>query len=548
MRILWVDDESKKLKQEGGTGKWFGQLDFVEIDRFSTALNEISDSLEKYDLILLDINLDGRPENPEPDSGIVSRAISAINGSTKNEYDEKEYGEFLQSAGFYLYHKIIEKGFPKERIRFLTGYFEGDDFNSRKQKFKSIFYDRNSTRIQKDEAAKGLFVSLNEEQRKEFIAALQKEKDLDKFLENLDIKKKDDKYVGTYESYLNYSRIAKLELPGAFDKSKPEGCKQWLNQFFTRDDKNKDSHSDLDYLELRRGILDTCDGIVDGIKNKKINITSPFNDKNADDQGYADGPLNLETFVQELRALVQSHSVPNSQNLPRLYFTLASVFTRPFERFTGRSGDQYKIFNGGYIQEKKQGDNRKKIHAGYAIPATLVRNWIAHGLMSNNCSDLSAPDVAFLFVSAIYCICGFACQKNFPSMFYENINEGKVLSKVYDILKTLYENPYGQSNKWHPDRPLYMIKRRGMKEYSGWEKRNFVEHMYWSLLLSSVEQEDAYVMRDQECNCGDFFSLHGPYLLVTYEMVKESSKTPFRDLIGMAYRSLANIEGKKTNP
>ena len=102
LKILWVEDEYSEQKQVS----WFNNRSVCVKTSFDEGEEAINNCLTQFDLIVLDINL----ENSEHTDKVKELA--------------KQFGiteqEFLQESGMNLFLNLLENGFPKEQIIFLT--------------------------------------------------------------------------------------------------------------------------------------------------------------------------------------------------------------------------------------------------------------------------------------------------------------------------------------------------------------------------------------------------------------------------------------------
>ena len=102
LNILWVEDEYSEQKQI----QWFKDRRVTVENNFDAAEKVINSDLNKYDVVVLDINL----ENSGHSENVKKYA---------NSFGLKVH-EFLEKSGMNLYFMLLENGFPKERIIFLT--------------------------------------------------------------------------------------------------------------------------------------------------------------------------------------------------------------------------------------------------------------------------------------------------------------------------------------------------------------------------------------------------------------------------------------------
>ena len=113
-RVLWVEDNERELNDS--IKSLFVETEKKSVDSMQKAIEEISsERLYNYDTIVLDIDFrDDRSSNYET---VISRLKERIylNKDQCNEHYLKENG------GYLLFLYLLERGYPSDRIAFLTG-------------------------------------------------------------------------------------------------------------------------------------------------------------------------------------------------------------------------------------------------------------------------------------------------------------------------------------------------------------------------------------------------------------------------------------------
>ena len=104
MRILWIEDDPNISERDFFGSNVFKAHEIVQIREFEAASRVISEDLEQYDYIIIDINLENSPVGD-----FANGLIDQFNLTEK---------AFLKEAGFHLYIQLMEKGFPKKRTIF----------------------------------------------------------------------------------------------------------------------------------------------------------------------------------------------------------------------------------------------------------------------------------------------------------------------------------------------------------------------------------------------------------------------------------------------
>ncbi|WP_462410379.1 hypothetical protein [Neobacillus sp. Marseille-QA0830] len=114
-KILWVEDfDSGRQTMD----KYDFDQTYVHVVRdFADALLYIKEEYGTFDTVLLDINLElGEVESEE---------VQKIMGEylhPNRQFQDIGKRELKDNAGFYVYLYLLHKGFPRDRVCFLTGY------------------------------------------------------------------------------------------------------------------------------------------------------------------------------------------------------------------------------------------------------------------------------------------------------------------------------------------------------------------------------------------------------------------------------------------
>lgn len=488
MRILWIDDDYDEQKKQNWFGDILEQHEVQAIANFEEASDEISVRLEHYDLMVIDINLFKEGTKIE----------SIINRAEQFDLSPREY---LQEGGFHLYLQLLKQGFAQNRIIFLTGNVDTEDDTEllidemKETRDVATYKERhNKLRTKMSPEEQQTFDALVNAKKREpiftFLRQWQQDKKaatIGKFTEELktvitgsqldDNKKnrmfafveecKQKVHIGGNDIHDIYNRFkkrfneARLIPPKAIKKSPIEVAgelQQWLRQFCERDSNNPITY---DYLTLRRGILD----VLNHIEDNKPPLNASF-DKDSDD------PVNISVFLTGLRFLLQNHKVPPSDDETQyLYLSLCDYLTKPFERFASKD-----LYKGTY---KPIGKLEIKLDKEYAIPAYLVRNWIAHTVMDNSQSKLDAQDVGFIFLTVIKCMLGNGGLKAFKSFYcYPKVDDDVLINQLVDL----------QNQRYDYLKPIFdVISSKGQKNVnSHWQTEDFVGHIYASFLFCCV--------------------------------------------------------------
>jgi CheY-like chemotaxis protein len=236
------------------------------------------------------------------------------------------------------------------------------------------------------------------------------------------------------------------------DSKQVEEFRETLGKF------SKDEH-----LNLRRGILEVLTPI------ESLPTQPPF-EENGDD------PVNGVAFVNGLRFLLKDHRIPSSEeDIQRFYLVLCDYLTKPFERFSIES-----LHRGLYRW-------KVKVSKEYVMPAYFMRNWIAHGVMSNSQSKLSAKDVGFVFIIVIKSLFHYSCLETFKTLYGSPDKSIDLIGLLSDLHKKHYSSPPDSSPIECDIFELIRLKGEKKKRDSDWQNEPFVAHLYASFLFHTLE-------------------------------------------------------------
>lgn len=204
--------------------------------------------------------------------------------------------------------------------------------------------------------------------------------------------------------------------------------------------------SENEHLNLRRGILDVL------IQIEKLPTKPPFEENSGD-------PVNREAFVDGLKFLLKDHRIPANEEIRHFYLALCDYLTKPFERFSRNYRDKY------------------------VMPTYFMRNWIAHGVMSNSQSQLFAKDVGFVFIIVIKSLFDYSCLEAFKTLYTSHGEaEPRNLIGLLSELHEYYSSP--------PECDIFeLIRLKGEKKRNtdNWPNEPFVAHLYASFLFHALK-------------------------------------------------------------
>jgi hypothetical protein len=443
MRILWVED-NEKISQRL-INEWFGNFekdhDIKRFKSFGESYHYINNDLNNFDLVILDINLESGTD------------INLVDFPDIIFPEENE--SFLKEAGFHLYLQLLRKGFPIDRIIFLTSNTNNAD---KDQRLTLVQNFENARKEKNRELLKIYQVEIEQSLTPIQLSDFQTILDTKPFKETLvwlkdwaapEMIDGELPNKNTYNDLESRFKEARLKLPEAFEKGKSCGhsLQKWLAQHCSKTNEN---HDIFDYLTLRRGILDVIQLIEN---NQKIILQSKFEEI-----------LDKTSFLEGLKWQVRDFNLAANPH-KSVYFAICDYLSKPFETFNWKND----ISNFSVQPE--------------IIPLYLLRNWIAHGLIfgsENTVLNAQITGLAFLWaMKSIFGIEEYGYKEELKRLFSLNTRSFNLLS---DYNATLNKDV------------LEKINTRGMKPTNkrgsfvgnqNWQQENYVSHCYASYLLAS---------------------------------------------------------------
>ena len=509
MKILWIEDQSNDTKEE-----FFPEIilehQICQKDKFDDAFEAISNDSIEYDFVVMDLDLsNGGIVAPEDPKKIVSKHAKRIISKYTIELEE-----FILEAGYHLaVELIVYKGFPLERMIFLTGNTTPgrnfiniiDDISERilKEDIKGAnhLYNLNKHEFYDDSWKKFIDDKIKIPDWYvifDYIQVIKKEEELDN--------KKGDKFQELEKRFKN----ARIPMPRAIKKGEKEELENWFNLILEPYNKNKRY---IEYIYLRRGIL----SMLHRLKNENLNtdwkdrISNSKKISLTNQGGEIQPRIDKNNFISSLKYFFRDHELSKLDNDEKrnkeekqFYLTVCDYLTKIFEIYQFHNLDKLKGENDWYEAKSK------------LFPAYFLRNWIAHGLFNGSKNNqFSAKDVAFTFLIAVQEI--FECKgmtdqnpedrevfelnfktwpelKDFKRLFGDLKKDyGKFLEKVEELYTKKYEYPKNETNK------LIAISKRGQKQdikrdenldyYDAmhWTRQDFIYNYYASYIFSSMD-------------------------------------------------------------
>ena len=304
--------------------------------------------------MILDIDLENTPHTEE-----VTKYA---------KYFGKTETEFLKESGVFLFLQLIEQGFDRERIIFLTGNADEnisrvDELREAAEQNDDLLFDEIFSEIQK---------GLNEDKRKEIKSYIDEDdiKGLCCFLEKYYDSLHKNEETNTYNRFCDSFKKAFILPPREINKglNVTKKLNTWLKK-----------HEENYYLVLRRGIIEGCNYLKKRIKE---------NDDNIQLRSFVKGTKKNDPTIEILTTDIENYLDTVAQFLPL--------------RKPASINEEYRLFLRTLVHEweenidpqettEKHGSN---IHT-YAWLSKQTRNWVSHAKLLE---PLNSEIISFLFL------------------------------------------------------------------------------------------------------------------------------------------------------
>ncbi|WP_432741287.1 hypothetical protein ABXJ76_13730 [Methylobacter sp. G7] len=364
LKILWVEDEYTEQKQIA----WFNNRSVCVKTNFLEAKEVINNCLAQFDLIVLDINL----ENTEHSNEVKELA---------KQFDISEQ-KFLQESGMNLFLYLLEHGFPKEQIIFLTA---NADINiSRVDELREAYKQDNYDVT--DEILGTITNELREETAIKCSEFIDKE-DIESLCQYLEIHfngLNDGNSPNTYNRFCEAYRRCRIEPPKAINKSLNE-AKQHLNHWLENYERN-------DYLILRRGIIEGCGFLKSHIEKDGGNIQFRDFIKIENNQPAIEIPnTDIKNYLDALSQFLAIKQ-PDDPNIHYRLFLRTLVHEWEENIEANSLKEKYPQFF-----RKDQPNSFGKMNDIYTFAwlMKMTRNWVSHAILLE---PLNPQIIAFLFL------------------------------------------------------------------------------------------------------------------------------------------------------
>ena len=478
MRILWVEDDPEISKKT-----YFGSsiLDFHDVQQVRDlykAYLEVDNNLDKYDYVVIDINL-------------INSVFGEKAEKLKNKFGMYKDSQFLQEAGFHIYIKLMEKGFPKERIIFFSANVsKSSNFNRNLKEVRFALDKKNASELKSGIDKLANFLDGPQAKTLKKLYNSKSVSDLEEFLKQFDSKKTSK--LGTNETRefedleLHFSE-ARISIPNeAISKDNKAALNEWFEprlNYSNSKDEDENSNFTKDYLTLRRGILN----VLDDLEEKKTKLISDKVGKSSFDE-----ELNKSAFFEGIRWLLQAHELSPEQ-AGKFYLTLCDYLTKPFELFSFRNLIQFPSNDDRNNEDRNWRLNWIERRSSM-IPAYFLRNWIAHGLISGstNTPEFTSHDASFTFLIVMKSLFGketYGNKKELKRLFRDdsNITLKSIRGQIVKLHGSTYRTPYLSEKLEEIERRGQKNKKQNTNEKIYWKNQNFLFHFFASYLLASAD-------------------------------------------------------------
>jgi len=370
MNILWIEDNAniKALRKRLFPEKYFkNDLNELVIPKsFDETHDIVEHAIADIDFVVIDINLEN--------------FSIGNNGKKLAKRNKLSDNDFLENAGFDLYVMLLLKGFPADRMVFLTGNTSSNQLESFHRKFKQARYEANNADVKSTLGQINSVVSADNysELQKLITEANGNWEDIDTFLELLS-EESSSEQNNSYENFKRLFKDARMPLALSINKGESKDFDLWLKQKITE---QNDEHG---YIVLRRGIIDGCKYI-----QKLLGKPEDTSDKNLFNK-LVEEPLTNEYFIHYLDKIgsLLPHKKPGDLN-------------KTFGSFSRELSFEWERCKHSEIRESSPGRTVENNFKSFCQKQMkFLRNWSVHGLLTD---ELREKDIAFFFMIAMRAI------------------------------------------------------------------------------------------------------------------------------------------------
>jgi len=472
VNILWIEDNQDidKLRKEffEDSGLFEESCNQIELTfSFDDAYKKVKSSKEKYDLIVIDINL----ENFD----IGSKGENLF----KKFGDIETPNDFLKEAGFHLYLELIKQGFENNRIIFLTGNTDTNNISALQSQFQEAYDAQDKDEIDnilnevRKILDKGKYDKMTElvnngeihEVNKFWLEIAREHEPSDK-----------DK-LDTYPKFKKRFELSRLPMPTSINKNDVDQFHNWLEKRLTR----KFLHY-FEYITLRRGIIEGCNLLIHKIDEGELTEKDIIFNNTTEN----------EITIQQVKDKLEKIKNLLPLNMPKEGNKKENLFAM----FLKEISADWEMSKGYFLKEKlvshfSQRENIEYLFKNFCQDQMkILRNWTAHNQLPLH---LTEKDVAFFFMIAMRGLFDLRIDTKFvdeyekilSSVFdeqsWENEKIKKQLAKSYCDLRKIY------SPNQSPSRNEFSNVLREVWKQNNFSKNNSIKYFYQNFWHSLIK-------------------------------------------------------------
>jgi len=340
MKILWVEDNPENKQKF-----WFEERRVTLVTDFSQAKLKIENDLNNYDVIVIDIDL----ENSDKESAFPIA---------------KDFGlsvdDFLKKSGMVLFLSLLEQGFPRKNIIFLTGNVNAPSLLS-----KALKVYINSNESNKDKALDRIRATLGDDEWRNVNEKCKNKTDLINCIEKK-ICEDSDVSENTFETFSRIFKDACIYPPEeVISKFNDYDAKEELHEWLK-------GHENNDYLSLRRGIIEGCNHL----KTLKEN------------------DLHFNHYISESEKKISFRDAQNYVAILKNFLPLVEPKNKEilYKLFVRTLAHEWDVCS---INRRKDWETELYSTSTFVQIMMMVRNWVSHDKLLE---PINEKIISFLFI------------------------------------------------------------------------------------------------------------------------------------------------------
>ncbi|MEW9122185.1 MAG: hypothetical protein AB2421_05680 [Thermotaleaceae bacterium] len=437
MKCLWVEDFDKGTTPE--LEKFWrelyqlpGDYDLVLKRTLPAALEYLHDLQNDFDCVIIDIHL-------SCEDGVLGTSYkSYLEKVVSESFINKDRREIEKAGGFFVFLKLLlERGFPRDRMAFLTGNYSEDDGKNEvlqelleimengpmvataeayvktldtaeREEIQSLMEELANFYHQKEDE---IFEKYEEENGENFIAYLKHlaEEKVDKSSANM--------AQNTYNEYKALFEKAGISPSKPYIKEGQEEKTTLSIKRHTRRLKKWLKRMDSEYYRLRRSMIEICDGLLGLLEGRKdmgieansgLYIFNRIQNINHEEAYDIKEIINMLTLLKELLPFKE----PSEIQKKKLYTQVLRTLSHYWETKTAFYPSTF---------------SKEEYYKNFYCVMKILRNWMAHSKINE--ASVTEANVGFFFILAMrtYFDLGYEVDKNNPLLKKIGYYERKLL-------------------------------------------------------------------------------------------------------------------------